>query len=62
MATQWVKNNETGLSWEVDEEHAKRLLGQRTADGDAEYSKTSAPKASKSDESKGTAAGSTPAS
>ena len=26
MATMWVKNKQTGLVWQVSEEHGKRLL------------------------------------
>lgn len=44
--TSWVRNVETGLTWQVSEAWARYLLGQRTPQGDALYEQAAAPGAS----------------
>jgi hypothetical protein len=46
-STKWVKNLETGLSWEVSEKAATELLSQRDENGKPLYEETKPPKPDK---------------
>lgn len=43
MAEVWVKNLESGLLWEVDEDQAKYLFKQQNSDGEPLFQKARPP-------------------